>query len=115
MNQTELMSLASEFTIDAPIESVDSLGAGFINDTFVVKTAEGHPDYILQRKNHYIFPDVPGMMENIQAVTTHIKSKVADPMRETLTVIPAKDGKLYVTEGAADLLTTEAETEIVKK
>lgn len=96
MNHTELMALASEFMIDAPIESVDSLGAGFINDTFVVKTAEGHPNYILQRKNHNIFPDVPGMMDNIQAVTTHIKSKVADPMRETLTVIPAKDGKLYV-------------------
>ena len=96
MNHTELMLLASEFMIDAPIESVDSLGAGFINDTFVVKTAEGHPNYILQRKNHNIFPDVPGMMDNIQAVTTHIKSKVADPMRETLTVIPANDGKLYV-------------------
>ena len=40
MNHTELMSLASEFMIDAPIESVDSLGAGFINDTFVVKTAD---------------------------------------------------------------------------
>ena len=100
MNQTELMSLASEFMIDAPIESVDSLGAGFINDTFVVKTAEGYPNYILQRKNHNIFPDVPGMMDNIQAVTTHIKSKVADPMRETLTVIPAKDGKLYVEKDA---------------
>ena len=99
MNHTELMALASEFMIDAPIESVDSLGAGFINDTFVVKTAEGHPNYILQRKNHNIFPDVPGMMDNIQAVTTHIKSKVADPMRETLTVIPAKDGKLYVEKG----------------
>ena len=30
-------------------------------------------------------------------------------------ILEDKDGKLYVTEGAADLLTTEAETEIVKK
>ena len=36
------------------------------------------------------------MMDNIKAVTEHIKSKVQDPLRETLTVIPAKDGKLYV-------------------
>ena len=36
------------------------------------------------------------MMDNIKAVTQHIKSKVQDPLRETLTVIPAKDGKLYV-------------------
>ena len=57
------------------------------------------PDYILQRKNHVVFPDVPGMMENIRAVTEHIKAKVADPMRETLTLIPAKDGRLYVEDG----------------
>jgi thiamine biosynthesis lipoprotein len=30
-------------------------------------------------------------------------------------ILEDKDGKLYVTEGAADLLTTEAETEVVKK
>ena len=36
------------------------------------------------------------MMDNIKAVTHHIKSKVQDPLRETLTVIPAKDGRLYV-------------------
>lgn len=68
---------------------------GFINDTFVVRTEGGAPDYILQRKNHLIFPDVPAMMENIRAVTEHIKAKVAGPLRETLTVIPAKDGRLY--------------------
>lgn len=36
------------------------------------------------------------MMDNIKAVTEHIKSKVQDPLRETLTLIPAKDGRLYV-------------------
>jgi Ser/Thr protein kinase RdoA (MazF antagonist) len=35
------------------------------------------------------------MMDNIAAVTAHIKKKVADPLRETLTVIPAQDGKLF--------------------
>jgi thiamine biosynthesis lipoprotein ApbE len=30
-------------------------------------------------------------------------------------ILEDKEGKLYVTEGAADLLTTEAETEVVKK
>ena len=96
MNNEKLLAIAAQFAIEGVIESIKPLGEGFINDTFVVRTEGDAPDYILQRKNHVVFPDVPGMMDNIKAVTEHIKSKVEDPMRETLTVIPAKDGKLYV-------------------
>ncbi len=99
MNQEKLFEIASQFAIEGDIASIKPLGEGFINDTFVVRTEGENPNYILQRKNHVVFPDVPGMMDNIKAVTEHIKAKVADPMRETLTVVPAKDGKLYVTEG----------------
>ena len=94
-----MLNIASHFVIEGEIEIIKPLGEGFINDTFVIKTEGEAPNYILQRKNHIIFPDVPGMMENIKAVTEHIKAKVADPLRETLTVIPAKDGKLYVKDG----------------
>ncbi len=94
--KTKLLNIASQFDLEGTIAEIKPLGEGFINDTFVVKTEGDSPNYILQRKNHIIFPDVPGMMENIKAVTEHIKAKVADPLRETLTVIPAKDGKLYV-------------------
>ena len=94
----KLMKIAGQFDLAGNIAEIKPLGEGFINDTFVVKTEGDAPNYILQRKNHIIFPDVPSMMENIKAVTEHIKAKVADPMRETLTVIPAKDGKLYVEE-----------------
>ena len=95
MNE-KLLNIAQQFAIEGDILSIEPLGEGFINDTYVVKTAGSAPDYILQRKNHNVFPDVPGMMDNILAVTEHIKCKVADPMRETLTVIRSKDGKLYV-------------------
>ena len=95
----KLLTIAGQFDLEGTIAEIKPLGEGFINDTYVVKTEGDAPDYILQRKNHLIFPDVPGMMDNIKAVTEHIKKKVADPMRETLTVIPAKDGKLYVKDG----------------
>lgn len=98
MNE-KLLSIAEQFAIEGKIASINALGEGFINDTYVVKTEGDAPNYILQRKNHIVFPDVPGMMDNILAVTEHIKRKVADPMRETLTVVPAKDGKLYVQDG----------------
>jgi hypothetical protein len=97
--QEKLMNIALQFELEGTIAEIKPLGEGFINDTFVIKTEGEAPNYILQRKNHVIFPDVPGMMENIKAVTEHIKAKVADPLRETLTVTPAKDGKLYVKDG----------------
>ena len=99
MNLEKLFEIASHFALEGEIASIEALGEGFINDTFVVKTAGSTPDYILQRKNHIVFPDVPGMMDNIKAVTEHIKAKVTDPMRETLTVVPATDGKLYHKDG----------------
>ena len=93
---THLVQLASRFAIEGAVAEVKPLGEGFINDTYTV-TLEGQQDpaYILQRKNHLVFPDVPAMMDNIDRVTRYIKGRVHDPLRQTLTVIPAKDGKLY--------------------
>ena len=90
----DLKEIAGRFKLDGNPVEVKPLGEGFINDTYVV-TIDGPLRYILQRKNKAVFPDVPAMMDNIAAVTAHIKQKVADPMRETLTIIPARDGKLY--------------------
>ncbi|MBO4264034.1 MAG: phosphotransferase [Bacteroidales bacterium] len=91
---TDIKTVAAQFALEGRIASIKPLGDGFINDTFVIRT-HGGPRYILQRKNHHVFPDVPAMMDNIVAVTEHIKKKVADPLRETLTVIDTKDGKHY--------------------
>ena len=99
MLDQRLLRIASQFTIEGEIVAIEPLGEGFINDTYVVTTSGDAPNYILQRKNHNVFPDVPAMMANIKRVTEHIKTKVADPMRETLTIVPAKDGRLYVEEG----------------
>ena len=95
MNNEKLLQIASLFAFEGEVESITPLGEGFINDTYIVQTVGTTPNYILQRKNHNVFPDVPAMMDNIAAVTAHIKAKVADPLRQTLTVVPARDGKLY--------------------
>ena len=103
MTETKMLAIAEKFALEGTIVEIKALGDGFINDTFIVKTEGKAPNYILQRKNHQIFPDVPGMMDNIQKVTTHIKTKVkavgGDPMREVLTVVPTKEGELYWTDG----------------
>ncbi len=95
MNNEKLFQIAALFAFEGEIESIAPLGEGFINDTYVVTTVGNSPNYILQRKNHNIFPDVPKMMDNIAAVTAHIKRKVADPMRQTLTITPTRTGELY--------------------
>jgi len=92
--------IASKFKLEGPVERVEPMGEGFINDTFIIRTRGNDvPDYLLQRKNKRIFTNVPAMMENIQKVCTHIKIKViaknGDPMREAMTIIPATDGNLY--------------------
>lgn len=88
-------NIVSKFALKGRISQISPLGDGFINDTYIVKTEGSGQNYILQRKNTNVFPDVPAMMDNIVAVTEHIKKKVADPDRETLTVVPTVDGKYY--------------------
>lgn len=101
----QLIGIAGKFDIQGRIDKIKPLGPGFINDTLIVSTV---PDsngnalkYILQRKNHVVFPDVPGMMNNIDMVTSHIKAKVSaeggDPMREVLTIVKRRSES--VTEG----------------
>ena len=99
MDNTKLLNIAHNFDIEGEISNIEALGEGFINDTYIVTTEGDAPNYILQRKNHNIFPDVPAMMDNIGRVTRHLKAKVdsagGDAQREVLTVIPTKQGELY--------------------
>ncbi len=72
---------------------------GHINDTYIVEyeTDDGIIRYLLQRINVNVFKKPLELMENVEAVTAFLREKIkengGDPMRETLTVYPAKDGK----------------------
>ena len=96
---SDLKNLAQQFQLEGTVVDVKPLGEGFINDTFIINTTDGNPNYILQRKNKKIFTNVPAMMENIELVCQHMKKKVeangGNPMREAMTITPALDGKLY--------------------
>ena len=77
MEQTELKEIVSKFAIKGTVSEIKPLGAGLINDTFKVNTAEDdQPNYVLQRINNAIFPDVEMLSNNIQAVTSHIRKKL---------------------------------------
>ncbi|MBO4953626.1 MAG: aminoglycoside phosphotransferase family protein [Clostridia bacterium] len=94
--------IASQFTIQSPVVSAKPMGIGNINASFVV-TCEDGSKYALQRINTNIFKDPKGMMNNIFAVTEHIRNKVAseggDPDREVLQYLKTAEGEtVYETE-----------------
>ena len=98
MNKT-LHQIANRFEIPSTVTKVEPLGAGFINDTYIARTDNPEEKYILQKKNKNIFPEVEAMMENILAVTDHIRRKVeasgGDVDREVMTVVKTSDGLPY--------------------
>lgn len=91
-------SIISCFLGETKIDKVAPIGNGHINNTFIVKTP--HSKYVLQKINTSVFPDVKGLMSNIDKVTRHIQKKVAeagrDPSRATLNFLTAQNGKNYV-------------------
>ncbi len=99
----DLKDIVAKFAIRGTVSEIKPLGEGLINDTYKVKTAEAdQPDYVLQRVNDAVFPDVDMVMRNIDAVTTHIRKKLEekgedDIDRKVLTFIPLKEDskKLY--------------------
>ena len=107
MNQ-KLLSIVDQFAICGTVAEIKPLGEGLINDTLLVKTAEADaPNYVLQHVNTNVFPDVDMLMNNIRAVTTHIRQKLEargedDIDRKVLTFVPLKNDatKLYtIVEG----------------
>ena len=98
-------NIVSKFAIRGTVKEIKPLGEGLINDTYKVVTAEADaPDYVLQRVNTAVFPDVDMVMRNIKAVTSHIRSKLeaqgeTDIDRKVLTFMPSLEdaGHLYVT------------------
>lgn len=88
-----LKLILDNFTLDADPIICERFGHGHINETYIVVTDTGNR-YILQKINNHVFPDVVGLMENIVAVTEHLRKKTEDP-NGVLTLVWTKDGKSY--------------------
>ena len=102
MESNELKKIVSQFDIKGTVNEIKPLGDGLINDTFKVVTAESdQPNYVLQHINNSIFENVEMLMDNIIAVTSHIRRKLEaagtdDIDRKVLTFVPLKScGKYY--------------------
>ncbi len=90
-------AIVKNFDIEGSVISCEPYGSGHINDTRLVVTDKKR--YIFQKINKNVFKDPASLMDNFQKVTSYladiIKKEGGDPMRETLNVIKANDGKNY--------------------
>lgn len=87
-----LFDVLAEFQLDGRPLRCAVYGNGHINRTWRVETDAG--DYILQKINEHVFPDVPLLMDNIVRVTRHLRGKCADA-RATLEVVATRGGSSF--------------------
>lgn len=101
-NTEEICNL---FALEGDFLSAEPYGDGHINDTYLIKTSKR--EYILQRINGDVFKKPAEVMDNIVAVTNYLRKEIekagGNPDRETLTVVPAKDGLYYHISEQGDL------------
>ena len=75
--------------------------SGHINDTYCSEFEDAGRlvKYVNQRINHIVFREPERLMENIERVTRFAREQIlaagGDPDRETLTIIPARDGRSF--------------------
>ncbi len=111
MFSQKIEQLLASFGLGKEIEYWKPFGHGHINDTFLIRTlGDEAPDYILQRKNHQIFKDVPGMLNNILLATGHIREKLiaegaTDIDRKVMRYLPSPDGRYFVQDEAGNYWT----------
>jgi hypothetical protein len=101
MMRTDLIDILEKFVSAENITSINLFGEGHIHETYLVETQNHQPDYILQKINHNIFRNIPGMMSNIEIVTRHFREKLKDlpghiPDRESLTLINTRSGQSFL-------------------
>jgi hypothetical protein len=99
----KFINIISQFLPEEKVTSISPHGEGHIHETFLVETKDHDPDYILQKINHNIFRNIPGMMENIEAITRHFREKLGkmpghDPGTEALTLVYTKSGKSWLND-----------------
>ena len=92
-----MQNILMQFPLDGSVTTCERYGCGHINETYLVVTDNGHR-YILQKVNHHIFRNVPALMENICAVTGHLRKQMDDP-RRVLTVVNTVDGAAFYFDG----------------
>ena len=95
-----LVAVTRVFEVQGRFRSANPYGSGHIHDTYCVTLDDGDREerIILQRINTAIFTNPIAVMENIERVTEHLRSQVADGVdadRRVLRLVPARSGAMW--------------------
>ena len=90
----DIKAIAGKFPIEGKPLDYTQIKSGHINQTYLLVTNRPHL-YILQGLNTSVFPNIPGLMNNLIAVTDHLRTKTDDP-RRALQLVPTVDGQPYL-------------------
>jgi len=109
--QHDIKSISQHFQMQGKFQSAEPYGSGHINDTYCAVYDQGAASirYIHQRINHTVFKNPAALMENVQRVTTHVRTKLEGQRgsgRRTLTLVPARDGLPFYRDAAGNFWRT---------
>ncbi|MFH0953812.1 MAG: aminoglycoside phosphotransferase family protein [Verrucomicrobiota bacterium] len=95
--------MVRHFAIEGEFLDAAPYGHGHIHDTFLARfrRAGFEQRVIFQRLNDRVFADPLQVMDNVARVTAHLQKRLAatpgaDPAREALSLVPARDGTFCV-------------------
>jgi len=75
----EAEKAAAVFDLPSAVQSIARHGSGHIHQTFRVRTDLG--DFLLQRLNERVFPDLEAVMDNTRRIAEHLVARGASPRR----------------------------------
>ncbi|WP_445738689.1 phosphotransferase enzyme family protein [Mariniflexile sp.] len=95
----KLKSIFCQFQHGSEFHSYKELASGHINDTYLILT-KNRPYFVLQRINHGVFKDVPGLINNKVAISRHVQNKLShlpkeELERQVLRFAPTKDNNAF--------------------
>ncbi len=101
-DMSTLQNVAEQFSIQGDVISVNQINKGYINRTYRVDTLSKNNhihQYILQRINTNVFPDIDALMSNFKLTTEHLSNFLQMPGSHKRGIVqtlrPTKDGKMY--------------------
>jgi len=97
----DLGRICGAFEIEGRFLGGCPVPSGHINETYcsAFEVSGRSARYVNQRINHHVFREPEKLMENMERVTRFARERIeaagGDPLRETLNLVPARDGRSF--------------------